>query len=169
MDYILRWSELIAYITASLSAIIYICDTSYIYISGMKKYLKRKKKEKQRVKEEYIVNSLSNSRQTTPNGSMILENSVSSRPNCDEKNWATGRRPPQLSTYLEQMEDSSENSFTSERSVSNPRYNKKTEKVDFVSLYFSDSNDASPDGSPPPSSSSTHNRLSRNKISHEPT
>lgn len=44
MDKIQEWSELIAYWTASMAALIYIFDTSFIYLSGIKKQLKLKKK-----------------------------------------------------------------------------------------------------------------------------
>lgn len=165
MDEWLQWSELIAYLTASVAAFIYICDTSYIYLSGMKKYLRRKNKEAQSVKEEYIANSLSNSLQTTPSGSMIFTTQAQlSHPRYGSRNSSVHRSLAQSSpTPIEQPDDFMENSLTLERNVSNPLYDKRPEKVDFVSLYCSDSSATTPDGSPPPLGDGTHNRMARHK------
>lgn len=142
---------------APVAAFIYICDTSYIYLSGMKKYLRRKNKEAQSVKEEYIANSLSNSLQTTPSGSMIFTTQAqSSHPRYGSRNSLLHRNFTQSSpTPIEQPDDFMENSLTLERTVSNPLYDKP--------LYCSDSSATTPDGSPPPLGDGTHNRMARHK------
>lgn len=68
MDELLQWTELIAYLTASLAAFIYICDTSFIYISGIKKQLQIKNKE------NTITSGIDiNSKEQTPASSLIIE------------------------------------------------------------------------------------------------
>lgn len=66
MERILEWSELIAYWTASMAALIYIFDTSFIYLSGIKKQLKLKRKKTETINQ-------SPSRPTSPATSMVLE------------------------------------------------------------------------------------------------
>jgi hypothetical protein len=123
MEEILKWSELVAYMTASLAAFIYICDTSFIYLSGVRKFLREKNKEKQKIKEEYISASLNGSRESTPNGSMIMSR-VSQHPQF-RRNYAIERSfvqsPLPLQETIIDMEPAMRDN--SERSTLNPIYN----------------------------------------------
>lgn len=128
MDELLQWSELIAYMTASLAAFIYICDTSFIYFSGVKKYLRAKNKEKQKLKEDFISASLNGSRESTPNASMIFPR-VSQHPQF-RRNYAIGRNfvqsPLPLRETIVDMEPTrhpNENKTLFERSTINPIFN----------------------------------------------
>jgi hypothetical protein len=73
IETILVWSELIAYITASLAAFIYICDTTFVYASGLKRHFINKNREKRQLKENGIIDSLGGSSQSpSPTDSIIL-------------------------------------------------------------------------------------------------
>jgi hypothetical protein len=160
MDELLRWGELITYMTASIAAFIYIADTSFVYYSGLKKHLRKRQKENKEIKENHIMDSLSGSPISTPSGSIILNDTpdlssitLNSNPTSDvlvsSATHTVKDKPLQKNVLYER--------------TYNPIYDPNDSKNEFISLHLSDSNITTPERSPSPSNEIIYNRLTQSK------
>lgn len=160
MDELLRWGELITYMTASIAAFIYIADTSYVYYSGLKKHLRRRQKENKEIKENHIMDSLSGSPISTPSGSIIL-NDTPDIP-LSTQTFKPANDIHVNSTTCLVKDTSLQKNILYERTY-NPIYDPNDTKNEFISLHLSASNITTPDRSPSPLNETIYNRLTQSK------